>query len=52
MIELFERVEIIEGYREGDLGIVIELNEDICKIEFDDYEVHSYDINDVMSVYE
>lgn len=47
MVELYEKAEVLEGYREGESGIVIELNENTCTIQFSNYEVNSYDITDV-----
>ncbi|MBM7598139.1 hypothetical protein JOC34_000496 [Virgibacillus halotolerans] len=53
MIELNERVEITQGYRTGDLAMVIYVDNDnnLCKVEFDDYEFYGYDISDIRSVY-
>lgn len=47
MVQLFEKVEILEGYREGEIGTVIKLNEKTCTVQFSNYEVHSYDVTDV-----
>lgn len=54
MIELNERVEIIEGYRKGELALVIWVDEEnlVCKVMFDDDEIYGYDVNDLVVAYQ
>lgn len=51
--ELSERIEITQGYRTGELGVVYWIDEEngVCKVQFDDYEFHGYDTSDIRSVY-